>query len=102
MEEKENKAEIVDGTAGLMPYDGPDLTPMQFEVLCRHVISRELWVPLGTIKSGYREAPSMEGRRLKHQIDLYWTSTDGVCNYLVFANAKWQKSKVGLQDLMTL
>jgi hypothetical protein len=102
MDEKELKGEVLDGTGGWGRYAGPELTAMQYEVLCRHAISRELGVPLGTIKSGYRAAPSMEGRKLKHQIDLYWTSGDGVCEYLVFANAKWQRNHVSLPALMTL
>src|SRR4051812_27338709 len=102
MNEEELKVEEMDGTAGLGSYEGPELTPMQYEVLCRHVISRELGVPLATIKSGFREAPVMAGRRHKHQIDLWWTSGDGVCEYLVFANAKWQRTKVNLNQLMTL
>jgi hypothetical protein len=31
-------------------------------------------------------------QKLRHQIDLYWTATDGVCEYKVFANAKWMTS----------
>src|SRR5262245_21491254 len=100
----ENKAEegIPDGMAGLGPYEGPELTPMQFEVLCRHAMSRELKVSLWSIYSGFREAPSMKGRKLRHQIDLYWKSSDAVCEFLVIANAKWQRAKVSLGALMTL
>jgi hypothetical protein len=89
----------------LPPYTGPMLTPLQYEVLCRHVMARECGIPLGAIRSGFVNAPATAGaapRRLRHQIDLYWTSSDGVCEFLVFANAKFQRSDVSLPALMTL
>ena len=100
--EPEPTSEVFDAGAPLPPYTGPVLTPLQYEVLCRHAISREYGIPLAAIRSGFVAAPASAGGKLRHQIDLYWTSSDGVCEFLVFANAKFLKSNVGLGALMTL
>jgi hypothetical protein len=82
----------------LPPYTGPALTPWQYEAFCRHVLSREYRVPLRDIKTGYLESPS----KTRHQIDLYWTRHDGVCNFLCFANAKFLKDNIHLTEVVTL
>jgi hypothetical protein len=41
-------------------------------------------------------------QKLRHQIDLYWTTTDGVCEYTVFANAKWSKLPLEMATIMQL
>jgi hypothetical protein len=78
------------------------LTPWQYEALCRHALSREYIIPIGDIRTGYLQSPTKTGRDVRHQIDLYWTSSDGICEFLCIANAKFQKSNVTLTEIMTL
>src|SRR5579871_5312190 len=82
-----------------MEYGGPVLTPWQFEALCRHALSREYGIPIASIRTGHLEGPSGSAR---HQIDLYWKSSDGFCEFLCFANAKFRRKNVGLSDVVTL
>src|SRR5579859_806436 len=88
----------------LPPYTGPILTPPQFEALCRHALSRELALPLSSFQTGHLESSTRASGNVKHQIDIYWTSRDGVCDFLCFANAKFRRPEniVNLTDLMTL
>ncbi len=51
---------------------------------------------------GYLEGGTKAKKNIRHQIDLFWTSRDSVCDFVVFANAKWRQSNVSLADLMTL
>jgi hypothetical protein len=81
-------------------YHGPTLTGWQYEALCRHVISRLYFLPIEKVHSGRVDALANRGQNLKHQIDLYWDVFDGVCEYRVFANAKWRKHSVQVGDLM--
>jgi hypothetical protein len=89
---------VFDPAAPLPPYAGPALTPWQYEALCRHALSREYTIPIHDIKTGYLQSPT----KTRHQIDLYWTSHDGVCDFLCFANAKFRQANVSLHEIMTL
>ena len=91
-----------DLSAPLPAYDGPELTPWQYEALCRHALSREYIIPFHEIRTGYVESPTKTGHGVRHQIDLYWTSSDGICEFLCIANAKFQKTNVTLSHIMTL
>ena len=79
--------EVFGGEGGAGAYVGPE------------VGSREYGIPLHAIKSGHLQGPSKVTR---HQIDLYWTSEDGVCEFQCIANAKFLKKNVSLTDIMTL
>src|SRR5579859_4330327 len=96
--------EVFDPNTPLPPYTGPILTPPQFEALCRHALSRELALPLSSFQTGHLESSTRASGNVKHQIDIYWTSRDGVCDFLCFANAKFRRPEniVNLTDLMTL
>jgi len=78
------------------------MTPWQYEALCRHAISREYGVPISEIQTGDLEGGTKAKKNIRHQIDLFWTSRDSVCDFVVFANAKWRQNNVSLADLMTL
>src|SRR5579859_3462722 len=84
--------------------EGRDPTSLQYEALCRHAISRLYLLPISEIHTGRLTGASRNRTHTQHQIDLHWTVSDGVCNYLLFANAKWHSpyKKVSLPDLMTL
>ena len=88
-----------DGGAPGAEHGGAVLTPWQFESLCRHVLSREYGIRIASIQTGHLRGPS---GATQHQIDLYWRSSDGICEFLCFANAKFKKNKVELRDMMTL
>lgn len=78
------------------------MTPNQYEVLCRHFIARKLKVPVENIREGNIRGISRLGRDLKHQIDMYWTTRDGVCEYYNIANAKWRTAKVKMGEVLLL
>ena len=106
-ERAEAAAEVVSALlfdpAGPLPkYAGPELTCWQYEALCRHALSREYGIPIDDIKTGYLQGPTTTCQNIRHQIDLYWTSHDGVCDFLCIANAKFLKRNVELGDIMTL
>src|SRR5215469_15326765 len=89
--------------AGPIPkYAGPELTCWQYEALCRHALSREYAIPIDNIKTGYLQGPTTTCQNIRHQIDLYWTSNDGICDFLCFANAMFLKRNIELGDIMTL
>jgi hypothetical protein len=83
-------------------YEGPIMTSWQYEALCRHVIAEEYGISAREIQTGNVKGSSRKGQRLRHQIDLFWTSRDEMCEYQVFANAKWRKRKVQKESLMAL
>ena len=91
--------EVFGGEGGAGAYVGPEVGSREYEVLCRYALSREYGIPLHAIKSGHLQGPSKVTR---HQIDLYWTSEDGVCEFQCIANAKFLKKNVSLTDIMTL
>jgi hypothetical protein len=91
--------DVFEGSGDGSEYVGPWLKSGEYEALCRHALSREYGMPLGSIKTGHLQGPSKVTR---HQIDLYWTSQDGVCEFLCIANAKFLKKSVSLTDIMTL
>ena len=93
---------LFDAAGPLPPYTGPELTSWQYEALCRHALSRQYAIPIDNIKTGYVEGPAKTPGNIRHQIDLYWTSNDGVCDFLCFANAKFLKRNIELGDIMTL
>ena len=95
------KSAIANASSSPLP---PPPTSLQFEALCRHAISRLYTLPISEIHTGRLTGASRNRTHTQHQIDLHWTISDGVCNYLLFANAKWKSPqfKVTLPDLMTL
>ena len=93
---------LLDAASPLPKYAGPELTSWQYEALCRHALSREYAIPIDDIKTGYLQGPTTTCQNIRHQIDLYWTSHDGVCDFLCFANAKFLKINVDLNDIMHL
>src|SRR5579871_2424645 len=78
------------------------MTGLQYEALCRHAVSRIYGVPVAEIHGGHVAAVSKRTTKLRHQIDLYWTASDGVCEYKVFANARWRTRKLDMGDMMEL
>ncbi len=81
---------------------GPKMTGLQYEALCRHAISRLYGVPVDQIHGGHLLGVTNRRQKTRHQIDLYWTASDGVCEYKVFANAKWRVDSVDMADVMEL
>ena len=80
------------------------MTSFQYEALCRHAISRLCKIPINQVHTGYLPGATISPDKTRHQIDLYWTATDGLCQYLCFANAKWrtEPNAVRLHELLTL
>ncbi len=67
------------------------MTSKQYEELCRYFLGTQLGVPVGSVQSGVlpgSKRPSSP--ELLHQIDLFWTTGDTVCEYFNIANAKWR------------
>ena len=74
----------------------------RYEQLCRYVMGLKYKVGAEQFRTGRLAGGSREGGRVRHQIDLYWRSGDGVCEFLVFANAKYRKTNIGLPEITTL
>jgi len=74
----------------------------RYEGICRHAISRIYRLPIEQIYSGSVAGLSNQWHKLKHQVDLYWEASDGVCTYKVLANAKWRNQTVTLPEMMAL
>jgi hypothetical protein len=102
MPQNDPNPQISEASAVPSTYAGPTLTSLQYEALCRHALSCEYRVLIDNIKTGYLEGATKTDQKTRHQIDLYWTVCDGVCNFLCIANAKFRKTKVKLGDIMTL
>jgi hypothetical protein len=102
MPQNEPNPQISDASTVPSPYAGPALTAWQYEALCRHALSCEYGVLISNIKTGYLEGATKTDQKVRHQIDLYWTVCDGVCNFLCIANAKYRKNKVSQTEIMTL
>ena len=79
------------GKKELLPYG------LATKVTTRRSVARRGCDPV--VRRGHLQGPSRVSR---HQIDLFWTSTDGVSEFLCIANAKFMKKRVSLKDLMTL
>jgi hypothetical protein len=65
-----------------------------YEELCRQFLADQLGIDVNKVLSV--EIPSAQRpglRQYKHQIDLYWETTDSVANYVNIANGKWRGSK---------
>jgi hypothetical protein len=75
---------------------------LQYEALCRHVISRMYGLPIEKIFSGFVAGAANKRQKLRHQIDLHWDTSDGVLEYTVFANAKWRTEFVKVREIMEL
>jgi len=78
------------------------MTSVQYEALCRYVISQIYGIPLSEIHGGHLLGMCHRGQKTRHQIDLYWDVFDGTLSYRVFANAKWRTDNVEVMDIMAL
>ena len=78
------------------------MTGLQYEALCRYVISQLYNVPIEKIFSGHLAGMSNRKQKFRHQIDLYWDASDGVLEYKVFANARWRMRPLAVEDVMSL
>jgi hypothetical protein len=86
------------------------MTSQQYEELCRFFISRELKIDISKVVSRTIANPRREPQPhvcdrqpYRHQIDLYWETTDGLARYVNIANAKWRaRMKVCQQEVLLL
>lgn len=63
----------------------------QYEELCRLFIAEKVGLSAHEIKSVSVPNPKRPGLpEYKHQIDLYWETSDAIATYLNIANAKWR------------
>jgi hypothetical protein len=65
-----------------------------YEELCRQFLADQLGIDINKVLSV--EIPSAQRpglKQYKHQIDLYWETTDNVANYVNIANGKWRGSR---------
>lgn len=76
----------------------------QYEELCRHFIAEQIGFKVEDVKSGSIPNPKRPGLpEYKHQIDLYWETSDAIAVYLNIANAKWRKTaKIKQGEIMQL
>jgi hypothetical protein len=76
----------------------------QYEELCRYFLANQLGIGVEDIRSVEIPNPRRPGLpKYKHQIDLYWETSDKVALYLNIANAKWRSSdKVDQPDVLLL
>lgn len=81
----------------------PEMTSYQYEALCRFFLADLLGKKDSEIRDGRLLGQSRaRDVEIRHQIDMFWYSTDGVCRYFNIANAKRHKRKVELTQVMTL
>ncbi len=63
----------------------------QYEELCRHFIAEKVGLSPDDVRSvsvPNSKRPGLPEK--KHQIDLYWETSDAIAAYLNIANAKWR------------
>jgi hypothetical protein len=80
------------------------MNDVQYEELCRYFISKMTGLPISKIESIRIPNPKRgDLPKYKHQIDLYWETSDDICLYLNIANAKWRSTeKVNQEDILLL
>jgi hypothetical protein len=63
----------------------------QYEELCRHFIAEKVGLSPDEVRSVSIPNAKRPGLpEYKHQIDLYWETSDAIAMYLNIANAKWR------------
>jgi hypothetical protein len=78
------------------------MTPKQYETHCRDFLAHKLKIDPDLIKEGRLIGSSRLGKELRHQIELYWTTSNGICEYLHIVNAKLRTAKVKLGEILLL
>jgi hypothetical protein len=69
------------------------MTGKHYEEVCRRFLADQLGIDINAVLSV--EIPNAQRpglKQYKHQIDLYWETTDSVANYVNIANGKWRAS----------